>query len=89
MAGLSAYGAVVLLSPKTKSASAAAQDFRGAFVVGGVEAERLRRTAGRDQRLDDPAGRPGFLAARLQDDRNLERNGGQPKRVDRRANCSA
>ena len=64
-----------------QSPAAAAQDLRGAFMVGWIEPERLRRTAGRDEGLDDPVGRPGLFPARLQDHGYLQGNGRQPKRI--------
>ena len=54
-----------------------------ALVVGGIKAERLRRRARRDECLNEAERRPRLLAARLDDDRRLERDGGQPERIHR------
>ena len=78
VAGVLRRGAFVA---EDQSPAAAAQDLRGAFVVGRIEPERLRRAAGGDEGLDDPLGRPGLFAAGLQDHWDLQGNRGQPKRV--------
>ena len=63
--------------------SAIAEDGRRSVVVGGVEAEGLRRHARGDERLDQPVRRPRLFSAGFDDDRRLERDGGDPERVHR------
>ena len=60
---------------------AAAEDLAGPRVVRGVEAEGLGRRARGHEGLDEPVGRPRLGGARLEDERRLERDRGDPERV--------
>ncbi len=87
--GLSAYCATVLASPKISARPQSLQHLAGAFVVGRVKAECLGGHAGGDEGLDQAVRRPRLLAARLDDDRRLERDGRAARASSPRANCSA
>jgi len=64
-----------------EGASAGFENFGGAFVVCGVEAEGGGRASGGDESLDESVGRPRFIAAGFDDDRGFEGDGREPEGI--------
>src|SRR5438067_1735647 len=65
-----------------QSAAACLQYSAASLMIGRIEAECLCRTAGGDERLNDPKWRPWLFAARLQNNRDLQWDCRHPERVD-------